>query len=126
MLDGARAAAERPELGGPSCGSVVRSGPGSQADSYYEENAVPTIIAHHDVDDPEHWLASPKRAEFFGTLGITSIRTFTNPANPAQVALLLDVPDVDALVEALGTENAAATMKHDGVRPETMVLLIET
>jgi len=86
---------------------------------------VPTIIAHHDVDDPEHWLASPKRAEFFGTLGITSIRTFTNPANPTQVALLLDVPDVDGLVEALGTEEAAAAMKHDGVRPETVVLLIE-
>ncbi len=87
---------------------------------------MPTIIAHHDVDDTAHWLASPKREEFFGTLGITNIRTFTNPVQPSQVALMLDVPDVDALVVALGTENAAAAMKHDGVRPETMVLLIET
>ena len=40
---------------------------------------MPTIIAHHNVDDHEHWLASPKRAEFFGTLGITNIRTFVDP-----------------------------------------------
>lgn len=86
---------------------------------------MPTIIAHHDVDDTEHWLASPKRAEFFGTLGITNIRTFTNPVNPTQVALMLDVPDVDALVAALGTDEAAAAMQHDGVHPDTVVLLVE-
>ena len=78
---------------------------------------MPTVIAHHDVDDTEHWLASPKRAEFFGTLGITNIRTFTNPQNPTQVALLLDVPDLDALIAALGSAEAAAAMKTDGVRP---------
>lgn len=86
---------------------------------------MPTIIAHHDVDDTEHWLASPKRAEFFGTLGITNIRTFTNPVNPTQVALMLDVPDVDALVAALGTDEAAAAMQHDGVHADTVVVLVE-
>jgi hypothetical protein len=24
---------------------------------------MPTVIAHHDVKDTEHWLASPKREE---------------------------------------------------------------
>lgn len=86
---------------------------------------MPTIIAHHDVDDTAHWLASPKRDEFFGTLGISNIRTFTNPVNPTQVALMLDVPDLDALTEALGSDQAAAAMQHDGVRPETLVLLVE-
>lgn len=86
---------------------------------------MPTIIAHHDVDDTEHWLASPKREEFFSTLGITNIRTFTNPLNPTHVALMLDVPDVDALVAAMGTEQAAAAMQHDGVHPDTVVLLVE-
>ena len=43
---------------------------------------MPTIIAHHDVDDTEHWLASPKREEFFGPLGVTNLRTFTDPQNP--------------------------------------------
>lgn len=87
---------------------------------------MPTIIAHHDVDDTEHWLASSKREEFFGTLGITNIRTFTNPVTPTQVALMLDVPDVDALVAALGTDEAAAAMQHDGVHPDTVVLLVES
>jgi hypothetical protein len=26
---------------------------------------MPTVIAHHDVTDTDHWLASPKREEFF-------------------------------------------------------------
>lgn len=86
---------------------------------------MPTIIARHDVDDAERWLSSPRRRELFGALGITDIREFTNPLNPAQVALMLDVPDLDVLVAALGTEELAAAMKHDGVRSETLVLLVE-
>jgi hypothetical protein len=86
---------------------------------------MPTIIAHHDVDDSEHWLVSPRREEFFGTLGVTNIRRFVNPLNPSQVALSMDVPDVDALVDALRTEEAAAAMEHDGVHPDTVVLLVE-
>jgi hypothetical protein len=91
-----------------------------------EEAGVPTIIAHHDVDDTEHWLASPKRAEFFGRLGITNVRTFTDPRNPTHVALMMDVPDVDAVVAALQSEEAGAAMQHDGVHPDTVVLLVES
>lgn len=87
---------------------------------------MPTVIAHHDVDDTEHWLASPKRGEFFGSLGITNVRTFTNPQNPTQVGLLFDAPDLDALLAALGSEEAAAAMQHDGVRPDTLVMLVES
>lgn len=87
---------------------------------------MPTIIAHHDIDDPDHWLASPKRGEVFGSLGITNIRTFVNPVTPTQVGLMMDVPDVDALVAMMGTEEAAAAMQHDGVHPETVVLLVES
>jgi hypothetical protein len=87
---------------------------------------LPTIVVHHDVDDTEHWLSSPKREEFFGSLGITNIRTFTNPQNPTQVGLVLDVPDLDALVAALQTPEAAAAMQHDGVHPDSVVLLVES
>ena len=38
-----------------------------------------TIIAFHEVDNVDHWLHSPKRQEFFGTMGITG-RLFTDPA----------------------------------------------
>ena len=86
---------------------------------------MPSVIAHHDVQDTDHWLASPRRDEFFGPLGITNIRTFVDPQNPTRVALLLDVPDMDALMTALESEDAAAAMEHDGVQAETLVMLVE-
>ena len=86
---------------------------------------MPTIIGHHDVRDKDHWLASPKREEFFGPLGVTNIRTFVNPQNPTQVAVLMDVADMDALVGAMESPGAAEAMEHDGVLPETLVILVE-
>ena len=43
---------------------------------------MPTVIGHHNVEDTQHWLASPKREEFFGPLGVTKIRTFVDPLTP--------------------------------------------
>ena len=65
----------------------------------------------------DHWLASPKREEFFGPLGVTDIRTFVDPQNPTRVGLLMDVPDMDAVMAAMETEAAAEAMAHDGVVP---------
>ena len=87
---------------------------------------MPTILIHHDVDNTEHWLASPKREEFFGPLGITNIRKFTNPQNPTQVGLMLDAPDLEALAAALETPEAAAAMRDDGMHSDSVVLLVES
>jgi hypothetical protein len=86
---------------------------------------VPTVVAYHDVKDKDHWLASPKREEFFGPLGVTNIRTFVDPGNPSRVGLVMDIPDLDAVMGAMETEAAAETMAHDGVLPETLVILVE-
>jgi hypothetical protein len=87
---------------------------------------MPTVIGHHDVKDTAHWLASPKREEVFGPLGITNIRTFVNPENRTQVAVLMDVADLDALMHAMQTDPAMGeAMAYDGVLPETLVLLVE-
>ena len=86
---------------------------------------MPTVIGHHDVKDTDHWLASPKREEVFGPLGVTNIRTFVNPQNRTQVAVLMDVADLDAVMAAMETPAAADAMSHDGVLPETLVLLVE-
>jgi hypothetical protein len=87
---------------------------------------MPTVIGHHDISKgKDHWLASPKRAELFGPLGVTNVRTFVNPDNPTQVAVLMDVPDLDAVLAAMQTEAAAEAMAHDGVVPETLVILVE-
>ena len=86
---------------------------------------MPTVVAHHDVKDVEHWLASPKREEFFGPLGVTNIRTFVDPQNPTRVALVMDIPDMDAVMGAMESEAASEAMEHDGVLPETLVILVE-
>ena len=86
---------------------------------------MPTVIAHHDVKDKDHWLASPKREEVFGPLGVTNIRTFIDPHNPAQVAVLMDVADMDALMAAMQSEAMAEAMAYDGVLGETLVILVE-
>ena len=87
---------------------------------------MPTVMAHHDVKDKEHWLASPKREEFFGPLGVTNIRTFVDPENPTRVGLVMDVPDMDVVMTAMETEAAADAMAYDGVLPETLVILVES
>lgn len=67
----------------------------------------------------------PKREAFFGPLGVTNIRTFVDPQNPSHVAVLMDVADMDALMGAMQGEGAAEAMAHDGVLPETLVILVE-
>ena len=86
---------------------------------------MPTVVAHHNVQDKDHWLASPNREKFFGPLGVTNIRTFVDPQNPSQVALLMDVADMDAVMGAMQTKAASEAMAQDGVLPETLVILVE-
>lgn len=83
-----------------------------------------TLVVLHEVDDVDHWLASLKREEFFGPLGMT-VRTFRDPAGSNRVGVLAEVPDVAAFEAAMATEEAAEAMKHDGVRPETVLVLRE-
>ncbi|MCU1453198.1 MAG: hypothetical protein JWN46_1344 [Acidimicrobiales bacterium] len=85
-----------------------------------------TLIAHHDVKDVALWLASPKRAEAFGSIGITDVRTFVSPDQPNRVGLLLEVPDLDAFNAAMQSPQFAEAMAHDGVLPETLVILLES
>ena len=86
---------------------------------------MPTVVVTHEVKDTAHWLASPTREEFFGPLGVTSIRTFVDPQNAARVSVVMDVPDMDSVIAALQTEDAAAAMEHDGVLPETLAFYVE-
>jgi hypothetical protein len=83
-----------------------------------------TLLVFHEVDDVDHWLASPKREEFFGALGMTA-RTFRDPEGSNRVGLIVEVPSLAAWQEALEGDAAAEAMKFDGVRPETIVGLVE-
>ena len=86
---------------------------------------MPTLLVFHEVDDVDHWLASPKREEFFGPLGMTT-RTFRDPEGSNRVGLIAEVPSIEAWQAALESEEAAEAMKFDGVRPETIIGLVES
>jgi hypothetical protein len=83
-----------------------------------------TLMIFHEVDDVEHWLASPKREELFGPLGI-KVRPFRDPQGSNRIGLIVETPDLETWHQALQTEAAAAAMQHDGVRPDTILLLVE-
>lgn len=83
-----------------------------------------TVMATHQVDDVDKWLASPKRAEFFAAHGM-NVKEFVDPEGGNRVGVLVEnVPSLEALRMALGGPDAAAAMKHDGVRPDTLQLFV--
>ena len=82
------------------------------------------VIGYHEIDDSANWLASPKREEIFGPLGIT-VRTFLDRENPNRAAVLADVPDMAAFQAVMQSQAGADAMADDGVRADTLVLLVE-
>jgi hypothetical protein len=86
---------------------------------------MPTTLVVHEVEDVDQWLKSPKRQEFLGPRGFT-VRTFVDPTDAHRVALILDGPTgAEELQQMLQTQEAADAMKHDGVRPDTILVLVE-
>lgn len=83
-----------------------------------------TLMVLHEVDDVEHWLASPKREELFGPLGI-KVRAFRDPQGSNRIGLVVETPDLATWHAALQTEKASEAMKHDGVRRDTILELVE-
>jgi hypothetical protein len=82
------------------------------------------VIATHDVDDVQHWFDSPKRAEFFGARGM-SVTAFRDPAGESSsVAVLIETPDMETLQLALADPEAADAERHDGVRVDTIRILL--
>ena len=84
-----------------------------------------TVMIFHEVDDVDHWLSSPKRDEFFNPHGMT-VQTFVDPEGTNRVGLIAQVPDMDTLHKALQSEAATEAMQHDGVRPDTIVMLVQS
>jgi len=82
-----------------------------------------TLVITHEVDDVDHWRTSTRREDYFGPLGITA-RTFVDPDGSNRVGLIVDCPSLAAFQDAMQGEGAADAMKFDGVRPETLQMLV--
>ncbi|MBV9796476.1 MAG: hypothetical protein JO039_00380 [Solirubrobacterales bacterium] len=83
-----------------------------------------THLIFHEVDDVERWLRSPKREEVFGPIGI-KVRPFRDPQGSNRVGLIAEIPDMGAFQEFMQTDAAAEAMRHDGVHPDTILVLDE-
>lgn len=82
-----------------------------------------TLVITHDVDDVEHWLASPKREELFGPRGIT-VRPFVDADRSNHIGLVVEVPDLETFDQVMATPEAAEAMAYDGVRAETLHVMV--
>lgn len=82
------------------------------------------VAAVQDRPKRVRLLAHTLREEVFGPLGIT-VRTFRDPEGSNRVGLIVEVPDIATWEEAMQGEGAAAAMKFDGVRAETILGLVE-
>ncbi|MCU1671128.1 MAG: hypothetical protein JWP40_4055 [Blastococcus sp.] len=85
---------------------------------------MPTMLVIHEVEDVDHWLKSPTREEVFGPLGYT-VRTFVDPTDAHRVGLIVEGPALDVFEEFMKTDAAADAMRRDGVRPDTVRVLLE-
>lgn len=84
---------------------------------------MPKLIVTHEVNDVDHWLASPKRQEVFAGVA-ENIETYVHPTEANMVGLTMVVDDMDALDALLQSDVGSTAMKHDGVRPDSIVMLI--
>jgi hypothetical protein len=91
-----------------------------------KELSMPRILGFHEVKDVQHWVSSPNREEFFGPLGVTEIKTYVDPQGSKRVGLTMNVPDLEAMMGRMQTQEAADAMERDGVIPETLVILVES
>jgi hypothetical protein len=89
-----------------------------------KDYSMATYVITHEVEDVGPWLSSPKREEVFGPIGVT-VRTFSDPNGSNKTALIAEIPDMEAFQELMKSDAAADAMKHDGVKPETLLVLSE-
>ncbi len=78
----------------------------------------------HEVDDVDSWLSSPALREVFGPFGITA-RGFVDPERPNRVGLVVETPSMELFHEAMQSARARGAMRRDGVRVESVQVLIE-
>jgi hypothetical protein len=88
-----------------------------------------TAIIFHDVQDAAVWARAWKRGpgsrhEMFGTLGI-KCRTFRDPNNPAATGVMAEIPDMAKFQALLQSDEGQKAMREDGLKVETMRMLVE-
>lgn len=88
------------------------------------------VTITHEVEDPEHWLAAwrgeDSRHKLFEDNGAMHVHTLQSADNPNLTGLVVAVADMDKFMAMLESEEGQAAAIADGVKLDTMVLLVET
>jgi hypothetical protein len=100
-----------------------------RTDTAQEECTMTTAIIFHDVHDGDVWARAWKkgpgsRHEMFGALGI-QCRTFRDPNNPDATGVMAEIPDMAKFQELLQSDEGQKAMREDGLRVDTMRMLVE-
>ncbi len=87
------------------------------------------VLITHEVEDAEHWLAAwrgpDSRHKLFKDNGAKMVHTFQDPNNPNLTGLVVSVADMDKFMAMLESGEGQAAAAADGVKMDTMVMLIE-
>jgi len=88
-----------------------------------------TVIIFHEVQDGAVWAGAWKqgpgsRHEMFGKIGV-KCRSFRDPDNPNATGVMAEIPDMTAFQELLKSAEGQKAMKEDGLKVETMRMLVE-
>jgi hypothetical protein len=88
-----------------------------------------TAIVLHEVDNGEVWAKAWKkgpgsRHEMFAKAGVTA-RTFQDPNDPNTTGLILEIADMKAFEDLLASDEGQKAMQEDGLKAETMRMLLE-
>ncbi len=88
-----------------------------------------TMIIFHEVRNGENWAEAWRkgpgsRQEMFARVGIKA-RTFRDPKNADSTGVILEVPDMAKCQRFLESDEAKKAMAEDGLKIETMRMLVE-
>jgi len=88
-----------------------------------------TLIAFHEVEDGEVWAnawkqGSGSRHELFAKYGV-SARTFRDPENINNTGLIFEISDMEQFQKAMASEETKKAMGEDGLKIETLRMLVE-
>lgn len=87
------------------------------------------LMISHEVDDAEKWIAAwrgeDSRHKLFQANGAAHVHTFRSNDDPNLTGLVIAVTDMDALNTMLTSDEGVAAAAADGVRADTMKVLVE-
>lgn len=87
------------------------------------------VMITHEVDDAEHWMSAwrgdDSRHKLFEDNGAKHVHTFLSADDPNLAGLVIAVSDMDAMNAMLASEEGMAAAREDGVRMDTMKVLME-